>query len=724
MIRLKMFISLLALSSIITQSCTKDGADTQLPDSNAIKIKTTINDVVESRTTTDGATTSWGDGDQIKMYASKDTDQPAEMPGIAYTHNGGVWSPSNQALFHKWESNFMNIGAHYPAIAGASLTSFVIPADQTTSPKHQQADWLVADVLQHTKNDGHTADLSFNHKLAKVTVRIANYRDEIGTLPASIVSATIEQNISVDAAVQLSEGTAIKMFCQTDPAEGRNHTMTAIVAPVAPKAGENWITITLEGLDFFSVKAPNNFTVEPGKHYTFDLSVGKDKITLSNITIVDWVTVDFGSGNLETVPFNDPIFVDYLVAKHGITLVNGIIDPTDAATLEKLKTITVIAVVSKDIKSLKGVEYMTALTDLRCYYNELSTLDVSKNTALTDLQCLFNELLTLDVSKNTALTNLECRNNELSTLDVSKNTALTGLSCMSNKLSTLNVSANTALTDLECGSNALSTLDISKNTALTGLSCKSNKLSTLNVSANTALTGLNCSNNQLTTLDVSANTALTELICYENTLLTLDVSANTALTNLNCYNNQLSTLDARANTALTNLICYKNKLLTLDVSANTALTNLICYNNQLSTLYASANTALTNLNCYNNQLSTLDVSANTALTNLNCSHNQLSTLDARANTALTNLDCSHNKLLTLDVRANTALTALYCTYNQLTTLDVSRNTALMHLFCSQKLDIASKNLLATLIYSVKPEGALWDVPKETTQTQVPPPAVK
>ena len=619
MIRLKMFISLLALSSIITPSCTKDGADTQLPDSNAIKIKTTINDVVESRTTTDGATTSWGDGDQIKMYASKDTDQPAEMPGIAYTHNGGVWSPSNQALFHKWESNFMNIGAHYPAIAGASLTSFVIPADQTTSPKHQQADWLVADVLQHAKNDGHTADLSFKHKLAKITVRIAKYSDDVETLPASIVSATIEQNIAVDAAVQLSDGTAIKMFCQTGPAEGRNHTMTAVVAPVAPKAGENWITITLEGLDIFSVKAPNNFTVEPGKHYAFDLRVGKDKITLSNITVIDWVTVNLGSGNLETMPFNDPIFVDYLVVNHDITLVNGIIDPTDAATLKKLEAITTLIISNKDIKSLKGVEYMAALTYL---------------------DCNSNQLLTLDVSKNTALMTLDCNSNQLSTLDVSKNTALKYLDCNSN---------------------------------------------------------------QLSTLDVRANTALTSLICYSNQLSTLDVSVNTALITLFCYSNQLSTLDVSANTALTNLFCFSNQLSTLDVSANTALTKFDCNSNQLSTLDVSANTALTSLNCYTNQLSTLDVSANTALGFLNCSKNTLSILGVSTNTALTGLNCS---------------------YNQLLTLDVSANTALMSLNCSQMNDADGNNLLATLTHSGKQEGASWQVPKETTQTEVTPPTVK
>lgn len=44
----------------------------------------------------------------------------------------------------------------------------------------------------------------------------------------------------------------------------------------------------------------------------------------------------------------------------------------------------------KGLTSLKGIEYFTALTELRCNNNQLTTLDVSKNTALTVLWCETN----------------------------------------------------------------------------------------------------------------------------------------------------------------------------------------------------------------------------------------------------------------------------------------------------------------------------------------------
>ena len=93
-----------------------------------------------------------------------------------------------------------------------------------------------------------------------------------------------------------------------------------------------------------------------------------------------------------------------------------------------------------DISNLKGIEAFSALTDLSCNGNQLTSLDVSKNSALTDLYCGENQLTSLDVSKNTALIDLNCSSNKLTSLDVSKNTALTWLWCAGNQLTSLDVS--------------------------------------------------------------------------------------------------------------------------------------------------------------------------------------------------------------------------------------------------------------------------------------------
>lgn len=136
------------------------------------------------------------------------------------------------------------------------------------------------------------------------------------------------------------------------------------------------------------------------------------------------------------------------------------------------------------IKSLEGVGFFTALETLKCWDNELTGLDLSKNTALESLDCSINELKQLNVSGCTALKMLSCSSNQLTTLDVSKNTNLIELECSSNLLAVLDVSNNPKLKDLSCGNNRLTVLDLSKNPELEILSCRKNGFTSLDLDAN------------------------------------------------------------------------------------------------------------------------------------------------------------------------------------------------------------------------------------------------
>ena len=319
---------------------------------------------------------------------------------------------------------------------------------------------------------------------------------------------------------------------------------------------------------------------------------------------------------------------------------------------EQLKTITELSCYAfnkpdnEKIKSIDGLEKLTALTYLDVSYNQLTSLDVSKNTALTKLYADRNPLTDLDVSKNTALTYLSVYSYQLTKLDVSKNTALIDLDVYGNKLTNLDVSKNTALISLRVDSNQLTNLDVSNNTALEYLIANNNQLTNLDVSNNTALIYLYADSNQLTKLDVSKNTALTYLRASVNKLTKLDVSKNTALTNLYASGNQLTDLDVSKNTALIELSAGSNQLTNLDVSNNTALTELDVGYNQLTDLDVSKNTKLEVLYAYYNKLTSLDVSKNTALTKLYASDNQLTNLDVSKNMVLAKLEVYKNSLIT------------------------------------------------------------------------------
>ena len=61
-------------------------------------------------------------------------------------------------------------------------------------------------------------------------------------------------------------------------------------------------------------------------------------------------------------------------------------------TEAEIRNITVMDVSEKEIKSLKGIEYFTALRTLNCSDNELTELDLSKNMALENLLCFKNQI--------------------------------------------------------------------------------------------------------------------------------------------------------------------------------------------------------------------------------------------------------------------------------------------------------------------------------------------
>ena len=407
-----------------------------------------------------------------------------------------------------------------------------------------------------------------------------------------------------------------------------------------------------------------------------------------------------------------------------------------------------------NISSLKGIEYFTALTTLDCSYNQLTTLDLSKNTALTTLKCYSNQLTSLDVSNCTALTRLDCSSNQLTSLDVSKNTALDWLSCSSNRLTSLDASNCTALTTLGCYSNQLTSLDVS-NTALTTLSCNKNHIYGNAMDEFISSLPYNSSNktyefyvlsppgyderNVCTKSQAAAIKAKGWIPYYwdgsswnvyeddesdpnainisfinfpdknfRNWILRQGYGRDAKLTedeiqsitSINVDEMNIFTLKGiEFFTSLKTLSCDANLLNSLDVSKNTALKSLRCWSNQLTSLDVSQNTALESLNCIYNELTSLDVSQNTALESLDCSSNQLTSLDVSQNTALTWLECYSNHLTSLDVSKNTALGELRCYNYQLTSLDLSKNTALDYLDCHSNqltsLDVSQNPSLRT-----------------------------
>ena len=170
----------------------------------------------------------------------------------------------------------------------------------------------------------------------------------------------------------------------------------------------------------------------------------------------------------EVVEINDTNFPDPDFQKY----VNDKIDTVDTTSGKKdgklskaeRDAVTKISITNTNCTDLTGIAYFANLTELNCYHNKLTTLDVSKNAKLSALRCYNNGMVELNLGDITQLTVLQCEDNNLTELDVSKNPYLKELQCRENKLRRVVIGKKYSLTGLYLRGNQLTSLDLSGTT--------------------------------------------------------------------------------------------------------------------------------------------------------------------------------------------------------------------------------------------------------------------
>lgn len=173
--------------------------------------------------------------------------------------------------------------------------------------------------------------------------------------------------------------------------------------------------------------------------------------------------VDSEFVEINNTNFPDPDFQKY---------VNDKIDTVDTTSGKKdgklskaeRDAVTKISITNTNCTDLTGIAYFTNLTELNCYHNKLTTLDVSKNAKLSALRCYNNGMVELNLGDITQLTVLQCEDNNLTELDVSKNPYLKELQCRENKLRRVVIGKKYSLTGLYLRGNQLTSLDLSGTT--------------------------------------------------------------------------------------------------------------------------------------------------------------------------------------------------------------------------------------------------------------------
>jgi len=275
-------------------ACTQDEDFIPRGDGDAVKITASIG-ALQTRVSYDAErNTTFDEGDQIKVENKLRTSKNV----ATYTLTDEDWNTADAFVWNGASKN--EFEAWYPLTA--SYTTFTIPTDQSSEQLLGAADWMTASSGEIDKPENHTLNLNFHHQLSKVTVNIAKWNSEFDG------SEKVIENLKI-----YSKGTDIEVVYATDGPDVTTsdgaltaitpsavaHTYTAIVAPAKYATTDKLMTFTACGQEMTVLATTPKLTngLDAGLHYSFNLMVGKDAVTLNSVKVTEWAnggTIDGG----------------------------------------------------------------------------------------------------------------------------------------------------------------------------------------------------------------------------------------------------------------------------------------------------------------------------------------------------------------------------------------------------------------------------------------------
>ena len=186
---------------------------------------------------------------------------------VTYKYDGSEWQPQGNK-FLKWEKETMNFTAYYPATFNGTITQ---PTEYTSLESLAAADFMSFSGSQTNTKDNkrNQLTLTMERKMARVIVEIASFNDQY-TKNATVNSLSI---CGVKAFKHKEDG---KFYALIDP---NYNPSTAPFLSLEVKDGESKTTEKY-------TTTPTTFVA--GNSYTYQLKVGKNKISVSGITVADW----------------------------------------------------------------------------------------------------------------------------------------------------------------------------------------------------------------------------------------------------------------------------------------------------------------------------------------------------------------------------------------------------------------------------------------------------
>ena len=273
-----------------------------------IKLNSTL--LVQTRAAQDIQSTAFDSGAEVAVFINEDSSSPSTsytQPLQYNVEDDGSLTTTNPQYFPQ-NGNGVNIFAVYPYEVGQNVevtetaATFSVQSDQSSKDNYKASDLMVGEttskpVYRTTSN----VTLQFKHCLSKININIKvgdgvdanDLNDAIVTIYTRTNEATFDVQSGVITAVN-SQAQASTPFVRAGnmTASGNGFEgMSAIIIPQDISAGSQFITIDTNNQTTYRYSLPNTVNLisfEPGKAYTYNLTVRKSGLTLDNTNITDW----------------------------------------------------------------------------------------------------------------------------------------------------------------------------------------------------------------------------------------------------------------------------------------------------------------------------------------------------------------------------------------------------------------------------------------------------
>ena len=270
-------------AALFLTGCTTDTANNGrwMEDSNAVRIQASAGSTLtrSNPIATDEKQTGFNQGDKISVRNRNIT--------VNYTFDGEkLWVPENDKYL-VWDEKDLKFEGYYPCEGKNDFSVGYIKQDQSTLKALAQSDYMnTISNLQSIPPDKHLT-LKLERKTARLIFNIQKFNDEFST-EAKVTELKIYSYENTNEETTDDWG-PITPFQNGDG--GKGTTYTALVIPGVIYAKLN----TSETHSYLPDEEPEALELEtgelkPGNSYTYNLIVGKNKVTVGGVTVAEWNT--------------------------------------------------------------------------------------------------------------------------------------------------------------------------------------------------------------------------------------------------------------------------------------------------------------------------------------------------------------------------------------------------------------------------------------------------